>query len=221
MDYISKKELLAATGISYGQLYRWKRERLIPESWFIKRPSYTGQETIFPKEQILDRIQAILDSKGRYSLEELAKIFSPESASASIDAKRLEQIKEICPELRSIIQTELNQKEYDFYQVVLFAAVSTIGRSFSRQPIPWAELLHKAGQSVSPQLCLSAYLTLFEAGGTLHFVSTKVEAPLQFDDDVRVLNHFSVEMLSDTIKLKYQSLFVSQNQEGGTQHAKH
>lgn len=25
-DYISKKELLELTGISYGQLYRWKRK---------------------------------------------------------------------------------------------------------------------------------------------------------------------------------------------------
>ena len=28
---ISKKELLDLTGISYGQLYRWKRKGLIPE----------------------------------------------------------------------------------------------------------------------------------------------------------------------------------------------
>ena len=34
---ISKKDLLAETGISYGQLYRWKREQLIPEEWFIKQ----------------------------------------------------------------------------------------------------------------------------------------------------------------------------------------
>ena len=40
---ISKKDLLNDTGISYGQLYRWKREGLIPEEWFIKQPSFTGQ----------------------------------------------------------------------------------------------------------------------------------------------------------------------------------
>ena len=34
---ISKKDLLAVMGISYGQLYRWKRQRLIPEEWFIKQ----------------------------------------------------------------------------------------------------------------------------------------------------------------------------------------
>ena len=45
MEYITKKDLLVQTGLSYSQLYRWKRLGLIPESWFIKRPSPTGQET--------------------------------------------------------------------------------------------------------------------------------------------------------------------------------
>ncbi len=60
-ELISKKEILDITGISYGQLYRWKRKELIPEEWFIKKSSYTGQETFFPKEKILDRINKIID----------------------------------------------------------------------------------------------------------------------------------------------------------------
>ena len=77
---ISKKDLLNQTGISYGQLYRWKREGLIPEDWFIKRPSFTGQETFFQKTKILNRIKAIQRLKDKYSLEELAKILSSEVA---------------------------------------------------------------------------------------------------------------------------------------------
>jgi len=79
-ELISKKELLLATGISYGQLYRWKRQQLIPDSWFIKLSSYTGQETYFPKQKILERIRTILDLKDSHSLEELAAFFSPEIA---------------------------------------------------------------------------------------------------------------------------------------------
>ena len=63
MNLISKKDLLAVTGISYGQLYRWKRQRLIPDEWFLKQSSYTGQETFFPREQMLSRIQSILELK--------------------------------------------------------------------------------------------------------------------------------------------------------------
>ena len=56
---ISKKELLELTDISYGQLYRWKRKNIIPEEWFIKKSSYTGQETFFPRDKILERINKI------------------------------------------------------------------------------------------------------------------------------------------------------------------
>ncbi|MGL5617272.1 MAG: DUF4004 family protein [Sarcina sp.] len=73
---ISKKDLLDYTGISYGQLYRWKRKKIIPEEWFIKKSVSTGQETFFPMEQILERINMILALKDEKSLDELANKFS-------------------------------------------------------------------------------------------------------------------------------------------------
>lgn len=76
-DLISKKEPLDLTGISYGQLYRWKRKNLIPEEWFIRKSSFTGQETFFPKQQILRRIDKIIHMKDGLSLDELADVFSP------------------------------------------------------------------------------------------------------------------------------------------------
>ena len=76
-ELISKKEILELTDISYGQLYRWKRKNLIPEEWFIKKSSYTGQETYFPKAKILDRIDKIKDMKDDVSLDDLATMFSP------------------------------------------------------------------------------------------------------------------------------------------------
>jgi DNA-binding transcriptional MerR regulator len=79
---ISKKELLELTGISYGQLYRWKRTRLLPEEWFIKRSAFTGQETYFPRKQVLERVKAILELKDSYSLEQIAQIISPQSGDS-------------------------------------------------------------------------------------------------------------------------------------------
>lgn len=76
-ELISKKELLELTGISYGQLYRWKRKNLIPEDWFMKKSSFTGQETFFPKDKILDRLKQIMDMKEDVSLDDLAERFSP------------------------------------------------------------------------------------------------------------------------------------------------
>jgi hypothetical protein len=75
---ISKRELLDLMNISYGQLYRWKREMLIPEDWFIKQSVPSGQETFFPKDKILSRINQIIDLKDKYSLEELSQILNPE-----------------------------------------------------------------------------------------------------------------------------------------------
>lgn len=84
-ELISKKELLELTGISYGQLYRWKRKKLLPEEWFIKKSSYTGQETFFPREKILDRLGRIQNMKDDLSLDDLADVFSPNPADIKAD----------------------------------------------------------------------------------------------------------------------------------------
>ncbi|MBB6215376.1 DNA-binding transcriptional MerR regulator [Anaerosolibacter carboniphilus] len=86
---ISKKELLELTGISYGQLYRWKRKNLIPEDWFIRKSTFTGQETFFPKEKILARIAKIKDMKDDLSLDDLADIFSPNLAEIILKKQEL------------------------------------------------------------------------------------------------------------------------------------
>lgn len=88
-ELISKKELLELTGISYGQLYRWKRKNLIPEEWFIRKSTFTGQETFFPKEQILSRVDKIQQMKSGLSLDELADMFSPSLAESAFTIEDL------------------------------------------------------------------------------------------------------------------------------------
>jgi DNA-binding transcriptional MerR regulator len=76
-ELISKKDLLLACGISYGQLYRWKRKGLIPEDWFVRKSSFTGQETYFPREKMLARVERILAMKDEdVSLDEIAEAVS-------------------------------------------------------------------------------------------------------------------------------------------------
>lgn len=82
-DLISKKELLAKYGISYGALYRWKRMGLIPEDWFIKKAAVTGQETFFPKVLICERVELILGKKD-VSLEELAQELNGKEESEAV-----------------------------------------------------------------------------------------------------------------------------------------
>ena len=73
---ISKKDLLNLEQISYGTLYRWKRQGLIPESWFIHKATEIGQATFFPEEKILARIDRIRELKNELSVEQMQELFS-------------------------------------------------------------------------------------------------------------------------------------------------
>ena len=77
---ISKKELLERYGISYGALYRWKRKGLIPDEWFIKKSTVTGQETFFPENLVCERVELIISKKEDVLLDELAKELSCEES---------------------------------------------------------------------------------------------------------------------------------------------
>ena len=77
---ISKKELLEKYGISYGALYRWKRKGLIPDEWFIKKSTVTGQETFFPEKLVCERVELIISKKEDVLLDELAKEISGEES---------------------------------------------------------------------------------------------------------------------------------------------
>ncbi|MBQ7938491.1 MAG: DUF4004 family protein [Oscillospiraceae bacterium] len=84
-NLISKKQLLEKYSVSYGALYRWKRKGLIPEEWFIKKSTPTGQETFFPKDLIFERVELILSKKENILLDELAeKISGEEENNAKI-----------------------------------------------------------------------------------------------------------------------------------------
>lgn len=84
-ELISKKDLLTQMGISYGQLYRWKRKGLIPEEWFVRKSTFTGTETFFPRDKMLARIERILSMKdGDLSLDDIADAVAPDLGSISL-----------------------------------------------------------------------------------------------------------------------------------------
>lgn len=88
-EQISKKDLLELTGISYGQLYRWKRKGLIPEAWFIKKAAFTGQETFFPRAEILERVSRIQGMKDDINLDQLAGLLSSRPSLLQLTAAEL------------------------------------------------------------------------------------------------------------------------------------
>lgn len=204
MDLISKKELLALTGISYGQLYRWKRERLIPEEWFIKRPAYTGQETFFPREQILSRIQTILGAKDKYSLEQLADLLSPETSPGFRSAEGLKTIEELDPGLVPVICSLYGKIDYEFFDVVLFAGVSKAARELSLSLEDSTDLLIKTASAAIPlQKLTDLTLVIFKAEGKRHALLLKNGAPFALDSDLEILGRWDLNALAGQIKLKY------------------
>lgn len=94
---ISKKDLLKSMNISYGQLYRWKREGLIPDEWFVKQSVSTGQETYFDETLIIPRIQKILDLKDDYQFEEMKSFFVSTNMNNYYDVREALSINSIDP----------------------------------------------------------------------------------------------------------------------------
>lgn len=113
-NLISKKELLKVTDISYGQLYRWKRKSLIPEEWFIKKSSFTGQETFFPRNEILERIEKIKNFKDDISLDELANIFSPNLTTVFLEENDILQ-QHIVSQMTVNLYKDIHKENSGFY----------------------------------------------------------------------------------------------------------
>lgn len=207
MDLISKKELLSVTGISYGQLYRWKREKLIPEEWFIKQSSYTGQETFFPREQAVSRIRAILAAKDEYSLEQLAKIFSPEENPAAIPAQRLEEIQEIGRPFAQQAAAACQKETYRLFDLALLAAASDAAEKLKLTGEQTAGWIQKSISMASRIHSMNTICIVFTAGGEPHMALLPDTSAAEFDSGIQVAGIYPVGELANTIKLKYKNLF--------------
>lgn len=122
-ELISKKEVLERTGISYGQFYRWKRKGIIPEAWFIRKATFTGQETFLPKAKILERIAKIKELKDRYSLDELAELFSPELTETGFSPEELARMDWLSQEVKRYYDAVRRAKGPYSFKELLYLAV--------------------------------------------------------------------------------------------------
>lgn len=204
MDLISKKELLAVTGISYGQLYRWKRQRLIPEAWFLKQSAYTGQETFFPRQQILSRVQTILDTKDSCSLEELAKRLSAEPPVVSYTPEELRGMAGLELRLLPVIFSRLGRERYDFFEVVLFAGASQLMGELALNQDDGEDLLLCA-VSAARGLPKRTDLTLLalRVGEGIHAALCPSGTPVALDGGITVLGTCDLGALASRLKLNH------------------
>lgn len=214
MELISKKQLLSKTGISYGQLYRWKRERLIPEEWFMKQSSYTGQETFFPKEKILNRIEAILEAKDQYSLEELAKMLT-KTQEFSLSREDLDSMTEIEQEHLSVIDRVYLKESYSLNDLTLISFLSQAAGKLELDASQ-TEKLFDLGNKISVKVSSARHTcAVFLAGGNCHLVlapSSDRTEELLFDDEITEVIIYPLDELANKIQLKYQSVGIPQSE---------
>ena len=124
-ELISKKDLLVEMNISYGQLYRWKRKKLIPEEWFMKKSTYTGQETFFPRKKIMDRIHQILNMKDGASLDDLADKFSSDIPESMVRRREeLLSLQILSKEIIHLYEEIFKGKEEYSFEDILYMYIS-------------------------------------------------------------------------------------------------
>ena len=191
MDKISKKELLAQTGISYGQLYRWKREGLIPEEWFIKQSAFTGQETFFPKDQIMERVAFILREKDAHSLEELAGMLSADGGDLRMSAAELENMQLFSSQARQAMGAMDGRGEYTLWETALLTAAA---RAAAECGIPEKDLACFFERSLSlKQTGAEGTFLVFSMGGEYYCAVACHQERICFDRDTRIAASFPIE----------------------------
>ncbi|MEO3946559.1 YhbD family protein [Gorillibacterium sp. CAU 1737] len=203
-DLISKKDLLELAGISYGQLYRWKRKNLIPEDWFVRRSTFTGQETFFPRAKILQRIAKIMNMKEDLSLDELADVFSPEPASIEMDGWELVRRGIVSKEALALYE-EVFASTSGLLSFDHLLSIYILHGFLDRGDMVLDEgrkLLGILQTQLNEQKGLSGEVLLVRKLGISIVLATANRDTLWLEDGLRVLARSSIAVRSEELKLK-------------------
>jgi len=203
-DLIAKKNVLEATGISYGQLYRWKRKGLIPEAWFIRKATVTGQETFFPRDKILPRIEQIRSLKEEQSLDELVQILAPESAPETVKYDDPTALSPIGAEGRKLLWKD---RGYTFGELVALACGAHALRSGTRpaEAKLLVDLVRAEEAVVRTATGMTALLgekALEQEGFSVRLtLGVLGHEPLKLDRESRVKHRVDLEKIAEQVRL--------------------
>lgn len=202
-ELISKKELLELTNISYGQLYRWKRKGLIPEEWFIRKSTFTGQETFFPKYKVLPRIDKILSMKEDVSLDDLADVFSPAEDSVALSADEAAQRGVASAEvIRLYLEFRGGAEALDFHDLV---CVHLLGRHLASGDISLDEgrlMLEVLREQIVKFDGKPSEVYLIRKLGVFCCFAASPPCDVCFDRGVRLVASINMQKAIEELKLK-------------------
>ena len=208
---ISKKEVLEKLGISYGQLYRWKRKGLIPESWFIRRATFTGQETFFPQEKIIARIERIVKMKDTHPLDDLADLITARvNGKLEVAFSKLRSLGWLDDEVIKSFHLDDEKSALSLQETLCIGALRQLEKKASKEEIDLVkETLDRAmlGGLIDRirQEHLSLYLLrkrLAAAGISAEISLAAISAPAaMFDPKTEVVQSVDLQMLLEQIKM--------------------
>ncbi|MFD2327653.1 YhbD family protein [Cohnella sp. GCM10020058] len=204
-ELISKKDLLELMGISYGQLYRWKRKQLIPEEWFIRKSTFTGQETFFPKDMILARIDRIMNMKEDLSLDELAGKLSPLQTELTLSKRELVE-RNIVSKIsidRHSTPTQLNDQEAYTFAQLLYLFVTDQLLSAGEISLVESDLLIETLRDYFPRYEGKPCELLFmRKMGVTMFALASVPSALHFDTGVKIVARVQLAEIAEQLRSK-------------------
>lgn len=208
---ISKKELLAETNISYGQLYRWKRERLIPEEWFIKQSTFTGQETFFPKEQIINRIRTIQELKDKYSLEELATLFSPEVSKHGYKIEELEFMQEMKSDVIDVYRNFVGEDSISYMELLILVILSQLKDELHMTTSQIGDMLKGILPNLENIKSTGYILSIYSNGDGYVTVVYQDQTQIFFDERYQMVKKVRIHDYSNQLRIKYGKNFEPQD----------
>ena len=203
-DLISKKELLAEAGISYGQLYRWKRKGLIPEDWFVRKSTFTGQETFFPREKVLARIDKIKSMKDEdASLDEIADAVSPDLGELSMTLAQVRETDLVSPEALELFSAVSDSEApLAFGEIVSLSALDTLLKT-GDVSVEEGRVVLDALQENYPQFeGRSADLLFVRRMGLSTALLVTSDAEVRFDRAARVVARLNLSECAESLRAR-------------------
>ena len=201
-ELISKKELLERADISYGQLYRWKRKGLIPEEWFIRKSTYTGQETFFPRSKVLARIEKIKNLKEDVSLDDIADVFSPSPDDVALTPDELKQKGLISPDVLNIFLKDHGEGALDFNEIRMAYIFSNLLMSGHVSLDEGRLVLELLRTSLLRFGSASFDAMLTRKLGVFCCFAVPSGAEVILDKDMRLVSKISIPAVTEELKLK-------------------
>jgi DNA-binding transcriptional MerR regulator len=203
-ELITKKELLIETGISYGQLYRWKREGVIPDEWFIKRSSFTGQETYFKRQQILERIEIVKELRSKYSLEDLSKILSPDISEKIFLIDELKKIDEISSSILDNIKEVYGKRDFSMKEIVVFICISKLQRECALDTKQTSNILSDIKSCIADINNLDFKMIIVKLSDRLGTILYSYDKEIVISSELSILASYNLKEISEAIILKYR-----------------